>query len=127
MRIIFAAMVASLVVVCALFFLVSEDPWEKSGSLTLHTERVSDLEDGLLKTLLVQMVQRKRESGRSGNPVMIAKAQRRLKEAGFYSGRLDGVMNHGTHDALRSLQQSKQLRMTGEIDGDTARELGLQD
>jgi peptidoglycan hydrolase-like protein with peptidoglycan-binding domain len=35
-------------------------------------------------------------------------------------------MSQGTREAIRSFQQSHELNVTGAIDDDTARELGLQ-
>ena len=54
----------------------------------------------------------------------LAKAQEVLKNDGIYSGPIDGRMSQS--EAIRSFQQSHQLNMTGTIDDETARELGLQ-
>jgi len=55
MKTVFVALVASLVVVLALFVLISEDEWRTgSGSLTIHGERVSSLGDGILQAVLLQ-------------------------------------------------------------------------
>ena len=62
----------------------------------------------------------------AANNVKIAEAQQVLKENGFYSGPLDGIMNEWTVDALRSFQQSRHLSITGTIDSDTAQEIGLE-
>jgi peptidoglycan hydrolase-like protein with peptidoglycan-binding domain len=58
---------------------------------------------------------------------MIVKAQQVLKDDGFYSGPLDGTMNDGTREALRSFQRSKQINVTGRMDNETYHELGLQE
>jgi peptidoglycan hydrolase-like protein with peptidoglycan-binding domain len=54
------------------------------------------------------------------------KAQQALKDKGFYSGPVDGVMSKTTQDAIRALQKSKNLNVTGNLDDNTARELGLE-
>jgi peptidoglycan hydrolase-like protein with peptidoglycan-binding domain len=54
------------------------------------------------------------------------KAQQALKDKGLYSGPVDGVMNKTTQDAIRALQKSKNLNVTGNLDDNTARELGLE-
>jgi len=55
----------------------------------------------------------------------ITKAQQALKDDGFYSGSINGAMTESTREALRSFQEAKQLKVTGRIDRDTARQLGL--
>jgi peptidoglycan hydrolase-like protein with peptidoglycan-binding domain len=54
------------------------------------------------------------------------RAQQVLKNDGIYSGPIDGRMSQDTREAIRSFQQSHELNVTGAIDDDTARELGLQ-
>jgi len=54
------------------------------------------------------------------------KVQQALKDKGFYSGPVDGEMNKTTQDAIRALQKSKNLNVTGNLDDNTARELGLE-
>jgi len=58
---------------------------------------------------------------------MIVKAQQALRDNGFYSGPLDGTMSDPTREALRSFQRSKQINVTGRMDNETSRELGLQE
>ena len=60
------------------------------------------------------------------NPDRVRMAQQALKDQGYYSGPIDGVFSKSTHDAVRSLQKSKNLNVTGNIDDDTARALGLE-
>jgi peptidoglycan hydrolase-like protein with peptidoglycan-binding domain len=62
----------------------------------------------------------------AANKMKIAEAQEALKENGFYSGPIDGIMSELTVDALRSFQQSRHLNITGRIDSKTSQELGLQ-
>ncbi len=113
MRSVFAVLVASLVVLCALFVLVSEDRDRPSGLGLMQREKASDAGDRLVQAL---MLRRQRQSNYSNAPNtdQIIKAQEVLKNDGIYSG------------PIRSFQQSHQLNMTGTIDDDTARELGLQ-
>ena len=123
MRAIFATLMASLAVLFALLVLVSEDASAPSGSgLAIHGERVSDVGD-LLQAIMVR--RQGRSDYRKTPNTMIAQAQQVLKEDGFYSGPLDGVMTERTRKALRSFQASKQLNVTGTIDRDTSRQLGL--
>ena len=117
MRAIFATLLASLVVLFALFVLVSEDASRLNGfGLTIHRERVSDVGD-LLQAIIL------RRQGRLDRD--ITKAQQALKDNGFYSGSINGAMTESTREALRSFQEAKQLNVTGRIDRDTARQLGL--
>jgi hypothetical protein len=125
MKTVFVTIVASLVVVLVLFLLISEDQWKTGrGSLTIHGERVSSLGDGILQAVLLR---RKYQSESIPSSSMIVKAQQVLKDDGFYSGPLDGTMNDGTREALRSFQRSKQINVTGRMDNETYHELGLQE
>jgi len=125
MRSVFAVLVASLVVLCALFVLVSEDRDRPSGLGLMQREKASDAGDRLVQAL---MLRRQRQSNYSNAPNtdQIIKAQEVLKNDGIYAGPLDGRMSQSMRAAIRSFQQSHQLNMTGTIDDDTARELGLQ-
>jgi len=124
MKTVFVALVASLVVVLALFVLISEDQWRTvSGSLTVHGERVSSLGDGILQAVLLP---RKHQSEPTPSSSMIVKGQRALRDDGFYSGPLDGTMSDPTREALRSFQRSKQINVTGRMDNETSRELAFK-
>jgi len=117
MRAIFSTLLASLVVLFTLLVLVSEDASRLNGfGLTIHGERVSDVGD-LLQAIIL------RRQGRLDRE--ITKAQQALKDDGFYSGSINGAMTESTREALRSFQEAKQLNVTGRIDRDTARQLGL--
>ncbi len=125
MKTVFGTLVASLVVVLALLVLISEDQWKTgNGSLIIHGERVSSLGDGILQAVLLQ---RKYLSESTPSSSRIVKAQQVLKADGFYSGPLDGTMNDGTREALRSFQRSKQINVTGRMDNETYHELALQE
>ncbi len=125
MRSVFAVLVASLVVLCALFVLVSEDRDRPSGLGLMQREKASDAGDRLVQAL---MLRRQRQSNYSNAPNtdQIIKAQEVLKNDGIYSGPIDGRMSQSMREAIRSFQQSHELNVTGTIDDDTARALGPQ-
>jgi peptidoglycan hydrolase-like protein with peptidoglycan-binding domain len=123
MRGVFAVLVASLVVLCILYVLVSEDRDRPSGSGLIQQEKTSEAGDRLVQAL---MLRRQRQSDYPNTPNTVSKAQEVLKNDGIYSGPVDGRMSQSTREAIRSFQQSHQLNMTGTIDDETARELGLQ-
>ena len=126
MRSIFAVLLASLAVLCALFVLVSEDRGTPSGgSGLMQRGKTSDAGDRLMQALMLRR-QRQSDYPKFPNTDQVIKAQQVLKNDGIYSGPIDGRMSQGMREAIRSFQQSHQLNMTGTIDDDTARELGLQ-
>jgi peptidoglycan hydrolase-like protein with peptidoglycan-binding domain len=55
--------------------------------------------------------------------VDIRTAQRQLKDRGYYSGPVDGVMGPATEGALRAYQRDRGLKVTGRLDAPTARSL----
>ncbi len=120
MRTISATLVASLAVLCALFVLVSEDRGTPSGSGLIHSERMADIGDRLMQAILLQ------HQRQASNLDRIVRAQQVLQDEGFYSGPVDGRMSESTREAILAFQQSNQLNVTGTIDDDTSRELGLQ-
>jgi peptidoglycan hydrolase-like protein with peptidoglycan-binding domain len=125
MRGIFAVLVSSLVVLCMLYVLVSEDRNAPSSSELMQRTKTFDAGDRLVQAL---MLRRQRQSDYSNTPNtdQVSKAQEVLKNDGIYSGPVDGRMTQDTRDAIRSFQESHQLNMTGTIDDETARKLGLQ-
>ncbi|GEM_PF-777164 len=52
-------------------------------------------------------------------------AQTTLRDRGYYTGPINGVMTNVTRNAIRRLQQSNNLPATGELDMRTARILGI--
>jgi peptidoglycan hydrolase-like protein with peptidoglycan-binding domain len=52
-------------------------------------------------------------------------AQISLRDRGYYTGPINGVMNQATRNAIRQLQRDRNLNMNGELDLRTARELGI--
>jgi len=52
-------------------------------------------------------------------------AQITLRDRGYYTGPINGVMNQATRTAIRQLQRERNLTTTGNLDLITARELGI--
>jgi len=52
-------------------------------------------------------------------------AQITLRDRGYYTGPINGVMNQTMRNAIRQLQRDRNLSMTGDLDLSTARELGI--
>jgi Putative peptidoglycan binding domain len=124
MKTVFVTLVTSLVVVLALFVLISEDQSRTgSGGLTVHGHRILESGHTFLEAVLLH---RKQQSESTRSTSMIVKAQQALRDDGFYSGPLAGTMSDRTREALRSFQRSKQINVTGRMDNETSRELGLQ-
>ena len=125
MRTFFSPLLSSLVVVFALFILISEDQMDPSSpGFRIDAERTSGRGEGLMQALLLQS--QHQSDFPAANNMAITEAQQLLKENGFYSGPLDGTMSQRTRWALRSFQESRRLNVTGRLDSETAQELGLQ-
>jgi peptidoglycan hydrolase-like protein with peptidoglycan-binding domain len=60
------------------------------------------------------------------SPEQVRRVQQRLVEFGHDPGTADGVMGEKTREALRSFQQTRGLEPTGEPDGRTLAELGVE-
>ena len=56
---------------------------------------------------------------------IVRRTQEELRKRNLYFGDIDGVPNRGTIGALRRYQERKRLAVTGEIDPDTLRSLGI--
>jgi len=121
MRSILITLLASLAVLCALFVLVSEDRGVPSGSTLMHPERISG--SRLMQAMLLR--QRRSDDLKAPNENGIIKAQQALKDDGFYSGPVDGRMTQSMREAILAFQLSNHLNVSGSIDDDTARQLGL--
>ena len=52
-------------------------------------------------------------------------AQITLRDRGYYTGPINGVMNQAMRNAIRQLQRERNLSMNGDLDLSTARELGI--
>jgi peptidoglycan hydrolase-like protein with peptidoglycan-binding domain len=53
------------------------------------------------------------------------KVQETLRDKGFYTGPVDGIMGHQTRAAIRQYQESEKLPVTGHLDSETAGKLGV--
>ena len=53
------------------------------------------------------------------------KVQETLRDKGYYTGPVDGMMGPQTRAAIRQYQQAENLPVTGRLDGDTAGKLGV--
>src|SRR6266540_5329889 len=92
MRGVFAVLVSSLVVLCMLYVLVSEDRNAPSSSELMQRTKTFDAGDRLVEAL---MLRRQRQSDYSNipNTDQVSKAQEVLKNDGIYSGPVDGRMS----------------------------------
>lgn len=68
---------------------------------------------------------RRRSGGHMARQGNVKQIQEALKDKGFDPGRIDGVMGQKTREALRSFQQSKNIKVTGRLDSETAQQLGV--
>ena len=124
MRSIFAVLLSSLVVLCMLYVLVSEDRNAPSSSELMQRTKTFDAGDRLVEALMLR--RQRSDYSNIPNTQRVSEAQEVLKNDGIYSGPVDGRMSQDTREAIRSFQQSHQLNVTGAINNETARELGLQ-
>ena len=53
------------------------------------------------------------------------KAQEVLRDKGYYSGQIDGVIGSQTRAGIRQYQKSENLPVTGKLDNETAGKLGI--
>ena len=118
---VFAVLLSSLAVLCALFVLISEDRSTPNSSELIQREKTSDAGDRLVQAIMLR-----RQRLLAADSEQVIRAQQVLKNDGIYSGPIDGRMSQDMREAIRSFQQSHELNVTGVIDDDTARELGLQ-
>jgi len=52
--------------------------------------------------------------------------QETLRDKGFYSGKIDGVIGHHTREGIRQYQKSENLPVTGKLVDRTAGKLGME-
>ena len=55
----------------------------------------------------------------------VKKAQETLRDKGYYSGHIDGVIGPQTRAGIRQYQKSENLPITGKLDSETAGKLGI--
>jgi peptidoglycan hydrolase-like protein with peptidoglycan-binding domain len=53
-------------------------------------------------------------------------AQRALQAKGYYQGAIDGIAGPRTQSGLREFQQDQKIEVSGKLDGETAKRLGLE-
>jgi hypothetical protein len=53
-------------------------------------------------------------------------AQRALQTKGYYQGAIDGIAGPRTQSGLREFQQDQKIEVTGKLDGETAKRLGVE-
>ena len=59
------------------------------------------------------------------SPDSVRFAQMTLKDRGYYTGPINGVMSQATRNAIRQFQRERTLTLSGDLDLRTARELGI--
>jgi peptidoglycan hydrolase-like protein with peptidoglycan-binding domain len=64
-------------------------------------------------------------AGNTLEPGVVRGIQRRLRQNGFYSGRVDGVWGPATQNALLQFQRSRGLEATGQLNPTTISALGF--
>jgi hypothetical protein len=57
---------------------------------------------------------------------VVAQVQQELARAGYYRGRVDGVIGNGTRNAIRAYERANGLRADGRIDAELLRSMGIQ-
>jgi hypothetical protein len=60
----------------------------------------------------------------SGGSV-VAQVQQELARAGYYRGRVDGVIGDGTRNAIRAYERANRLRVDGRIDSELLRSMRI--
>lgn len=125
MKDIMPPILACLVVLYALSVLLSADRTPSGVALVANQERISDFGSQLVQMVMVQRSRQLNDAPVIPNTDRTMKVQQALKDNGFYSGPVDGVMRKKTQDAIQSFQQSRDLKVTGTINAATARELGI--
>src|SRR6266403_385400 len=111
MRSIFAVLLASLAVLCALFVLVSEDRGTPSGgSGLMQRGKTSDAGDRLMQALMLRR-QRQSDYPKFPNTDQVIKAQQVLKNDGIYSRPNLGTIPPRPPADIRPLHQPNQLTM----------------
>jgi Ni/Co efflux regulator RcnB len=64
-------------------------------------------------------------SGAINDDATVAAVQRRLAQAGYYHGSIDGVIGPATRSAIRSFERNNRLPVDGVIDPQLLRTMGL--
>lgn len=61
-----------------------------------------------------------------GPPTDVTMIQEALRDRGHYLGKVDGVFGLQTRASIRAYQKIENLRVTGQLDNQTARKLGVK-
>jgi peptidoglycan hydrolase-like protein with peptidoglycan-binding domain len=56
----------------------------------------------------------------------IKKVQETLRDKGYYSGKVDGILGPQTRAGIREYQKSEKLPVTGHLDAETSGKLGVE-
>ena len=80
---------------------------------------------GLSLTSLAFAVNPGEENQAGLNRGDIKKVQEALRDKGYYTGSVDGVLGPQTRAGIRQYQQSESLPVTGRLDAETAGKLGV--
>jgi putative peptidoglycan binding protein len=122
-----APIVGGVAVLYVLVVLLSADRTASGLASVNNQGKIADLGSRLIETAMLQRYQQHSgDQSEITNADRTMKVQQALKENGFYSGPVDGVMRKKTQEAIQSFQQSKQLNVTGTIDDETIRELRIR-
>jgi hypothetical protein len=126
MRDIIGPILSSVVVLYVLTVLLSADRTPSGFDFRNNQEKISDLGSQLIQIVMLQRRQQSSDDRRSiPTADRTMRVQQALKDNGFYSGPVDGVMREKTQEAIQSFQESRRLKVTGTIDEETVRELGI--
>jgi len=99
------------------------DATKQALNIAKNDIRIVDLEAKAAKSLASKTVT---ASLALKNSVELLKAQQVLKDKNIYTGTLNGELNTGTRNAIKSFQATRGLNRTGTIDTKTLRALNLQ-
>jgi len=64
-------------------------------------------------------------SASTSNTALYRSAQQKLKDMGLYTGPVDGTRNAAFVSALRKYQQDHHIQVSGRLNGQTQRSLGI--
>lgn len=113
-------------------------PWsiggfESHGCIRMHNQHVIQLYDWVnvgTKVFIVGGIDgpftfglRTLVQGSKGSDVM--EVQKRLSNHGYYSGNFDGIFGWETYEAVKAFQKANGLKITGQVDSNTYKALGI--
>jgi len=80
---------------------------------------------GLSLTTLASAVDPSEEKPAVLLPQDIKKVQESLRDKGYHTGQVDGILGPRTREGIRQYQKSENLPVTGNLDAETAGKLGV--